>query len=156
MGPGSDLEIRGVSALLRSFALLRSTEMSSLRRFGTVASTLTFGLGWGYGQSPDISYGLGPDLDHPTLALAFVPVGSALGIPCDLVVSSKKYLGGGKDTPETYPPTVIPEIYFDIYRGKMAIFKAFSGLLRSFFGVFEGHFMILFHNESWVKWAARE
>ena len=121
-----------------------------------MASTLTFGLGWGYGQSPDISYGLGPDLDHPTLALAFVPVGSALGIPCDLVVSSKKYLGGGKDTPETYPPTVIPEIYFDIYRGKMAIFKAFSGLLRSFFGVFEGRFMIWFHNESWVKWAARE
>ena len=31
MGSGSDLEIRGVSALLRSFALLRSTEMSSLR-----------------------------------------------------------------------------------------------------------------------------
>ena len=95
-----------------------------------MASTLTFGLGWGYGQSPDISYGLGPDLDHPTLALAFVPVGSALGIPCDLVVSSKKYLGGGKDTPETYPPTVIPEIYFDIYRGKMAVLGRFSGIFQ--------------------------
>ena len=97
-----------------------------------------------------------PCLDHPTLALAFVPVGSALGIPCDLAVSSKKYLGGGKDTPETYPPTVIPEIYFDIYRGKMAVLEAFAKLFWSFFRAFEGHFMIWFHNESWVKWAARE
>ena len=79
MGSGSGLEIRGVSALLRSFALLRSTEISPLRNRG-----LDLNLGLGiipYGQSPAsapslgprLVPGLAPDLDHLTLALAFVP-----------------------------------------------------------------------------------
>ena len=46
------------------------------------------------------------------------------------MVSSKKYLGGGKDTLETHPPTVMAEIYFDIYRGKTAVFGRFSGIFQ--------------------------
>ena len=103
MGSGSDLEIRGVSALLRSFALLRSTEMSSLRN-GLRPSQLR---PWDLGA--EASYLLGTIVKYFTLKQrarlrGFVtsrlrPLSSLLGAS---VASKKKYLCNGKVMPETH------------------------------------------------------